>query len=106
MQLSGRCAHASLLRIVVDDLEIGVLIESVETEHQSKAIGKRQLLVDRLSELDLAVLIEPNEAIVSGTFRQEVPTVATRLPSRAAFNSRYSDSPLSNDRSSQNRTKR
>jgi len=40
---------------VIDDLEILVLLERVEREPQAEALGERDLLLDRLAVVDLAV---------------------------------------------------
>ena len=58
-------AMPALRRVALDDAQIGRLVEAVEAEHETEAVGERELLLERLAEVQLARLVEPRLAVVA-----------------------------------------
>src|SRR5262245_56488050 len=63
-------------RVVLHHLEIGVLIERVEADHESEAIGERELLVDGLAHLEVAGGVETDLGVVRDALLDQVPPIA------------------------------
>ena len=75
---SGGVRRSASLRVVVDDREIGALVETVEAEYESEAIGKCQFFVDRFAELELSSFVEAHRLVVRRSLGEQVSPVARR----------------------------
>ena len=49
---------------MLDDREIGGLIEVVEADHESETIGESELLFERFAEMQLVALVELGGSVV------------------------------------------
>src|SRR5690606_2817427 len=74
----GRTVDASLAGVVGDDAQIGRLVEAVVAEHEAEAVGQRELLLERLAEVQLARFVEARLAVVAHALGEQVAAVAGR----------------------------
>ena len=63
---------------MLDDGEVGRLIEIVEPQHQAEAIGKRQFLLEGLAQVQLPVFVQPALPVLRHGFGDQMPAVAGR----------------------------
>ena len=79
VQPLARHVEARLVRVAIDDAQVGRLVEAVEAEHQTEAVGERELLLERLADVQLAVARrDAHGAVVGDALRQQVAAVAGR----------------------------
>lgn len=63
---------------MIDDLEIGRLVASIETQYETETIRKREFLLEHFTKMKLAGLVEPRLTILRHRFGKQMTSIARR----------------------------